>query len=60
MIPTMLDVLCHRAPYFNKNDYVARFLLRLLPHSTALPGSARTDASQASSRMEGMGRQESG
>ena len=22
MIPTLLDVLCHRAPYFNKKNYL--------------------------------------
>ena len=24
MIPTMIDMLCHRAPYFNKKDYLAK------------------------------------
>ncbi len=24
MIPTMLDILCNRAPYCNKKDYVAK------------------------------------
>mmetsp|Transcript_21405 Transcript_21405/g.44963 ORF Transcript_21405/g.44963 Transcript_21405/m.44963 type:complete len:92 (+) Transcript_21405:397-672(+) len=24
MIPTMIDMLCHCAPYFNKKDYLAK------------------------------------
>ena len=57
MISTLIDLLCHRAPYFNREDYVAKVMADIITAYNSTD-SAGTYASQPKRPMKGMGRQE--